>query len=143
MRKAEDLGKEVIGIETSKEHFAVMDSFSLDEQLVMLRAVLKRPAEEKEANFEKLIAAYMTGDSENIAVLDDQLTSNILPKQLWAKMRTKLIDERNVVMAARTVEKAKQTPVFIAVGASHLAGEGGLVSAFNKAGFKLSPVSVK
>ena len=143
MRKAEDLGKEVIGIETSKEHFAVMDSFSLEEQLVMLRAVLKRPAAEKEANFEKLITAYMAGDAENVAALDDQMTGSILPKAMWAKMRTKLIDERNVVMAARTVEKAKQTPVFIAVGASHLAGEGGLVSAFNKAGFKLSPVNVK
>lgn len=143
MRKAEDLGKEVIGIETSKEHFAVMDNFSLDEQLIMLRAVLKRPAAEKEANFEKLITAYMAGDAENVAALDDQMTGSILPKAMWAKMRTMLIDDRNVVMAARTVEKAKQTPVFIAVGASHLAGEGGLVSAFNKAGFKLSPVSVK
>ncbi len=54
-------------------------------------------------------------------------------------MRTKLIDERNVVMAQRTIEKAKQTPVFIAVGALHLAG-GGLISAFKKAGFKLTAV---
>ncbi len=68
MRKAEDLGKEVVGIETSKEHFGVMDNFTLDEQLVMLRAVLKRAPEEKEANFEKLITAYIAGDSDNIAI---------------------------------------------------------------------------
>lgn len=140
MRKAEDLGKEVIGIETSKEHFSVMDNFSMDEQMVMLRAVLKRPAAEKEANFEKLIAAYIAGDSANVAALDDQMTGSILPKDLWAKMRRKLVDERNVVMARRTVEKAKETPVFIAVGASHLAGEAGLLSAFKNAGYKLTPM---
>jgi len=117
-----------------------MDNFSLDEQLVMLRAVLKRPSEEKEANFEKLISAYLAGDSDNIAALDEQMTGSILPKEMWVKMRTKLIDERNVVMAQRTIEKAKEKPVFIAVGASHLAGDGGLISAFKKAGFKLSPV---
>ncbi len=141
MRKAEDLDKEVLGIETSKEHFGVMDNFSLDEQLVMLRAVLKRPPEEKEANFEKLIAAYLAGDSDNIAALDAQMTGSILPKEMWVKMRTKLIDERNVVMAQRTIEKAKEKPVFIAVGASHLAGDGGLISAFKKAGFKLTIVT--
>lgn len=139
MRKAEDLNKYVVGIETSKEHFAVMDNFSLDEQLVMLRAVLKRTAAEKEANFEKLIAAYLQGDSANILALDDEMTGHVLPKALWAKMRTKLVEERNVIMAQRTLEKAKSTPLFIAVGASHLAGDNGLIAAFKKAGFKLTP----
>lgn len=140
MARAEELAKEVRGIESGVEHFSVMDNFSLDEQLVMLRAVLKRPSEEKEANFEKLISAYLAGDSDNIAALDEQMTGSILPKEMWVKMRTKLIDERNVVMAQRTIEKAKEKPVFIAVGASHLAGDGGLISAFKKAGFKLSLV---
>jgi len=140
MARAEELAKEVRGIESGVEHFSVMDNFSLDEQLVMLRAVLKRPSEEKEANFEKLISAYLAGDSDNIAALDEQMTGSILPKEMWVKMRTKLIDERNVVMAQRTIEKAKEKPVFIAVGASHLAGDGGLISAFKKAGFKLSVV---
>jgi len=42
MAMAEDLDKEVLGIESSQEHFATMDSLSLDEQLIMLRAVLKK-----------------------------------------------------------------------------------------------------
>jgi uncharacterized protein len=42
MAMAEDLDKEVLGIESSKEHFASMDSLSLEEQLMMLRAVLKK-----------------------------------------------------------------------------------------------------
>ena len=45
MAMAADLDKEVLGIESSQEHFSSMDSLSLDEQLMMLRAVLKKNRE--------------------------------------------------------------------------------------------------
>jgi uncharacterized protein YbaP (TraB family) len=139
MARAEELDKEVKGIETGAEHFGVMDNFSLDDQLVMLRAVLKRPQDEKESNFEKLMSAYLEGDSEKIAKLDAKMTGSILPAALWARMKAKLLDERNQLMANRTIEYANIKPTFIAVGASHLAGDDGLISAFKKAGFKLTP----
>jgi uncharacterized protein len=139
MARAEELDKEVKGIESGAEHFGVMDNFSIDDQLIMLRAVLKRPQEEKESNFEKLMSAYLEGDSEKIARLDAKMTGSILPAALWARMKAKLLDERNLLMANRTIEYANSKPTFIAVGASHLAGDDGLISAFKKAGFKLTP----
>ena len=141
MRKAQDSEKDVVGIETSKAHFSIMDDFSIDEQMVMLRAVLKRTPERKEADFERLMAAYLDGDADKISALDEQITSGMLPQALWEKMRKKLLDDRNVVMAKRTLEMANATPVFIAVGASHLAGDSGLIAVFKKAGYKLTPVS--
>ena len=138
MTKSEDFGKQVKGLETSQEHFGVMDNFSIDEQLVMLRAVLKRTPAQKEADFERLLSAYLEGDSDKITTLDEQITGGMLPKEIWAKMRTKLLDERNVVMAQRSIAAANEKPVFVAVGASHLAGDNGLIAAFKKAGFKLS-----
>lgn len=138
MSEAENFGKDVIGIESAKEHFGVMDSFSMDEQMVMLRAVLKRTPEQKEADFERLMGAYLNGDSDKLTALDEQITGGMLPKELWGKMRAKLLDERNVVMAERTTAVAKDRAVFIAVGASHLSGDNGLIAAFKKAGFKLS-----
>jgi len=140
MTQAEDVGKQIIGIEDTQEHFGIMDSFSLDEQLVMLRAVLKRSAAEKEQGFASLIQAYLAGDSEAIAALDDKITGNMLPKALWDKMRTKLVDDRNVIMAQRIMEEAKQQKVFVAVGASHLAGQGGLLARLRAAGYQLSPL---
>ena len=140
MRKAQDSEKDVVGIETSKEHFGIMDDFSMDEQMVMLRAVLKRTPEQKEADFERLMTAYLDGDADKISALDEQITGGMLPQALWAKMRKKLLDDRNVVMAKRTVEMANAAPVFIAVGASHLAGDSGLITAFKKAGYKLTPI---
>ncbi|MGB7815998.1 MAG: TraB/GumN family protein [Methylotenera sp.] len=138
MTKAEENLKNVVGIETAKEHFGVMDDFSLEEQMVMLRAVLKRTPAQKEADYEHLMAAYLEGDSDKITALDEQITGGMLPKELWVKMRDRLLDKRNVVIAERSIKVANEKPVFVAVGASHLAGDNGLIAAFKKAGFKLS-----
>lgn len=135
---AENYGKKVNGLEQPEQHFATLDSFSLDEQLVMLRAVLKRSQEEKERDFEALLNAYLTGDTRKIAGLDDQLTEGMLPKALWEKMRTKFLDERNVRMAQSIIETSGQGSAFIAVGASHLAGQDGLLARLRQAGFKLT-----
>ncbi len=142
MTSAEDLSKQVVGIETPQEHFGVMDSFSLDEQMVMLRAVLKRSPEQKEKDFERLIRAYLKENAADIVKLDAQITGGMLPPDLWQKMRSKLLDERNVVMAQRTIAKATEQSTFVAVGASHLAGDTGLIQAFKQAGFKLVPLKM-
>lgn len=141
MTKAEESLKDVVGIETPQEHFAVMDDFSLEEQMVMLRAVLKRTQEQKEADFERLMAAYLDGDVGRVVQMDEQITGGMLPKDLWAKMKERLLDRRNKVMAERALKLAGEKPVFIAVGASHLAGEDGLIEAFKKAGYKLTPLA--
>jgi uncharacterized protein len=117
-----------------------MDSLSLDEQLLMLRAVLKRSETQKEKDFERLMRAYLSGDAERVAHIDEELTGGILPPALWQRLRVKLLDERNVGMAALGIARAQQEKVFIAVGAAHLAGPTGLLQAFKQAGFKLTAI---
>ncbi len=138
MTKAEDLGKNVVGIESAEEHFGVMDDFTMEEQMVMLRAVLKRTPEQKVVDFESLMTLYLTGDSDKITALNEKITAGMLPADLWAKIKDRLLDKRSVLMAERAIPLANEKPVFIAVGASHLAGDIGLLSAFKKAGYKLS-----
>ncbi|MEQ1766442.1 MAG: TraB/GumN family protein, partial [Methylotenera sp.] len=141
MTKAEESAKEVIGIEDTQEHFGVMDSFSLDEQLTMLRAVLKRTPAQKERDFELLLKAYLAGDSDKIAALDAKITGGMLPPALWKKMRESLLEKRNVVMVERIVDEAKNKKLFVAIGASHLAGRGGLIARLKAAGYALSSVA--
>jgi len=138
--KAEELDKRVLGLESPQEHFGVMDNLTTEEQLQMLRAVLKRSQKQKERDFEQLMKAYLAGDAEQVANMDDAMTRGVIPDALWQRMRIKLLDERNVLMAARSLEQAKQGRVFIAVGAAHLAGKNGLIQAFRQAGFKLTPL---
>lgn len=137
MTQAEDFGKEVVGIETAAAHFGTMDAFSRDEQLLMLRAVLKRTPEDKQRDYEKLIKAYLKGSSESVARLDEQITGGMLPPEMWQRMRAKLLDERNVLMAERIIAAAADKKVFAGVGASHLAGKGGLLERLKQAGYKL------
>ncbi len=140
MTKAEELGKNVVGIETAKEHFGVMDDFSMAEQMVMLRAVLKRTPEQKEADFESLMSEYLQGDSDKITALNEKITAGMLPADLWAKIKDKLLYKRSVLMADRAIPLTNEKPIFIAVGASHLAGDIGLINAFKKAGYRLSAI---
>jgi uncharacterized protein YbaP (TraB family) len=66
----------------------------------------------------------------------------MLPKDLWEKMRVKLIDERNEGMANGMLAHANDKSVFVAVGASHLAGENGLINRLRQAGYVLTPLSL-
>ena len=140
MTKAEDFAKEVRGLESAAEHFGAMDSLSLDEQLLMLRAVLKRSEEEKLKDYERLMKAYLAGNSAKLAALDDEITGGMLPRELWQRMRVKLLDERNQRMTARILTASQDKTLFVAVGASHLAGETGLIATLKKAGYQLQPI---
>ena len=143
LAKAEEQLKTIKGLEKTNEHFSVLDSISLDDQMVMLRAVLKRSQKDKERDFEKLLKAYQSENLKKISDLDETITGGMLPKELWASMKTKLIDERNVGMANGFISNASDNSVFAAVGASHLGGEGGILNRLLEAGYKISPVTIK
>ncbi|WP_019897990.1 TraB/GumN family protein [Methylotenera mobilis] len=140
MRLAEDLGKDVIGLETADEHFSVMDGLTLDEQVAFLRKVLRRSQKTKERDYEQLVKAYLKGDADKLSAMNDKMTGSMLPAELWARMRVKLLDERNLAMAERILAKAHDKSLFVAVDASHLAGKTGLVATLKKAGYKISVV---
>jgi len=140
MRLAEDLGKDIIGLETADEHFSVMDGLTLDEQVAFLRKVLRRSQKTKERDYEQLVKAYLKGDADKLSAMNDKMTGSMLPAELWARMRVKLLDERNLAMAERILAKAHDKSLFVAVGASHLAGKTGLVATLKQAGYKISVV---
>ena len=140
MAMAADLDKEVLGIESSQEHFSSMDSLSLDEQLMMLRAVLKKTENEKLSDYNFLMKQYISGDVEQIRKTDERFTGKLLPEVLWAKIKVQLMNERNKKMVIKIKELSKDKQLFIAVGASHLAGQDGLLNQLIDSGFKMSPL---
>ncbi len=140
MAKAEEQDKKIIGLEKTSEHFSVLDAVSMEDQLIMLRAVLKRSQKDKVRDYEKLLKTYQSGDLKKVIDLDDKITGGMLPKAVWEYMRIKLIDERNAGMAEGLVSEANDKAVFAAVGASHLAGEGGMLGRLREAGFTVTPV---
>jgi len=140
MSMASDLDKDVTGIESSQEHFAIMDSLSFDDQLVMLRSVLKKTEKERLSDYKLLMKEYLLADLDRIRKTDEELTGKLLPPDLWAKMKIQLMDERNKKMVIKIKELSKDKQLFIAVGASHLAGQDGLLNQLRQSGFKISPI---
>lgn len=138
--QAQRAGKKIKPLETPQAHFSALESISLDEQLLILRSVLKRSQAQKEKDFELLIQAYLSGDIHQVAALDAEMTADDLPAGLWEKLRVKLLDERNMHMAEHIAAVAGQQSVFVAVGAAHLPGERGIIDLLNRAGWVVTPV---
>lgn len=138
--QAQQAGKQVQALEGMQEHFSALESLSLQEQMQMLRTVLARSQAQKEADFELLVQAYLSGDLARVAALDEQLSGNGLSPALWQKLKLLLLDERNVSMAARISKLAPTQSLFVAVGAAHLPGQGGIIERLQQAGFKVELV---
>jgi uncharacterized protein len=138
--KAEDFMKITQGLETPSEHFKALDKFTIDEQMNLLKAVLQKDLEQKEINYELLLSAYLSFDTEKILNTDVLITKSLVSKATWKKMEYYFLTRRNKFFAERAKELIKGNRIFIAVGASHLGGETGLLNQFKEAGFKLKPM---
>jgi uncharacterized protein YbaP (TraB family) len=136
--KAQEQARKIEGLEDARAHFSLLDDLSREEQLTILRTVLKHSQQERERDFDALVQAYLAGDLSVIAAVDEQTTGSMLPPELWQKIRIKLLVERNRTMANRIAEEAAQHKLFVAAGAAHLAGEGGILARLRKAGYKIS-----
>jgi uncharacterized protein YbaP (TraB family) len=60
---------------------------------------------------------------------------------MWKDMQKKLLINRNTLFFKRILDIEKDNKLFIAVGASHLAGKNGLLNLFKNAGYSLKPLT--
>jgi uncharacterized protein len=107
---------------------------------VMLRMVLKRTPQQRQRNFEELVKTYLSGDLARIIEVNARQSGEQLPPELWSRILQKLLNERNVLMAERIQQQTAERSAFIAVGAAHLPGEGGLLARLRNAGYQVTPV---
>lgn len=132
-------GKQILGLESPDTHFGALDSLSDAEQLALLRVTLAQSVEEKEEGFEAVVQAYLDKEIGKIAAEDEKRLGDLSP-ELWNKVKALLLDQRNASMANGIVSQMKKSRVFVAVGAAHLPGEGGLIARLRQAGYQLSAV---
>ena len=138
--KAEDYMKVTQGLESPAEHFKALDSFLMDEQMLLLKAVLKKDLEQKELSYESLVSAYLTFNAEHILKVDSELTKSLVSESIWKKMELNFLINRNILFGKRIKNLIKGNKLFIAIGASHLGGKTGLLNQFKEAGFKIKPM---
>lgn len=144
----EDLGiendKEIGGVETLEEQIAVLTSVDLDAAVRMFkRSVddLSSSRRSGEGETEQLIVSYLRGDEEQ--QLAETLVGLSPEDPELVPFVDALVWNRNRIMANRTadwIRANEDRSLFLAVGAAHLGGEGGVISLLEKKGFTLTRI---
>ena len=113
-------------LETVGEQLAILDGFSLNEQVQMLKDTLNE-LPEIAALHEQLILAYLDRDLANLVRISEQ-SMGMGSVELKEKLSEQLIVQRNRRMVNRMEPMLLKGRVFVAVGALHLPGEEGILS---------------
>jgi uncharacterized protein YbaP (TraB family) len=130
--EAREEGKEASGLETIEEQMNVFDELTEEQQVAFLDAALEQVEEddaEGKGSIEHLTALYRAGD---VDALFQELGKHYDPTDPVAKaLMERLVDDRNVRMVDRLLERARAEPeltYFVAVGALHFPGPKGILA---------------
>jgi uncharacterized protein YbaP (TraB family) len=125
-------GKEVAGLESIEEQLAVFESLTLSEQVALLRETLAARAELPQV-FERLILAYLARDLVALLRLGDEYLAGG-DAALAERFKTAALAVRNERMVERMGPYLDAGGCFVAVGALHLPGEGGILERLSASG---------
>lgn len=124
--------KKVIGIETVDEQLSALHTLSYEEQAdLLIQSVEEVKKGEKSSNMD-LMKYYIAQDLDSILAMSDE-------QQMPPKLFKAMITDRNIRMADRIAVFIHERPTFIAVGALHLPGPGGVIDLLRKKGYTVEP----
>lgn len=129
---AKNQGKEILGLETASFQMSIFDAIPLNEQISWITEHLDNEVESKKT-WREMVEMYKSQDVEALAK-----SLNDYPE--YKKYEDELLTKRNERWIPQILEMARENPVFVAVGAAHLGGKGGVISLLKKAGYKVTPV---
>jgi uncharacterized protein YbaP (TraB family) len=127
--------KDVLGLETLSEQFALFDGMPEAAQQRFLEDILTSLDDNQiGVHLDALVGAWLHADARG---LEDELEREKSEPSLFAReMLPRLLDERNRNMAEKIAAIAQPgTTTFVAVGALHLVGPEGLIELMRKRGF--------
>ena len=139
LRKAQESGKEMDGLETARFQMSLFDKIPYSEQANLLRDALheeEASEEEKEASpsMEALTATYKAQDVDSLAAM------LLLQDEFTRKYSDLFVVGRNKNWISGMQKLMAEGPVLFAVGAGHLGGEQGVVRLLRAAGYRVSAV---
>lgn len=137
MQRARENGLRVEGLETLEEQAAVFAAFSDAEQVAMLRDTVCH-FDLVQSQLGRLVDLYLRRDVGAIIRLTEEYAGS--DRELAARMEKLLIDDRNARMAERLQGALRGGEAFVAVGALHLPGRGGILALLEKRGYVLTRV---
>jgi uncharacterized protein YbaP (TraB family) len=134
MLTAQQAGKSLRGLESLQEQAAVFESLSSEDQVAML-AELVCHYDLMQRDVELMIEHYIARDLKALMQMTVRYRSTHQDHLLEA-----LLKQRNPRMLERMLPSLKEGKAFIAVGALHLPGKGGLLHLLEENGFRVEAV---
>ena len=137
-QEAELQGKKRYGLETNSEQVAVFESFTLQQQIIMLDDAIK-DNRRLPAVFDELLHYYLQRDLTGLERISEKYMlqgDNMLAKSF----KQKALLDRNYRMVRRMKPRLNEGNSFIAVGALHLPGDEGILRLLEKEGYRVTAV---
>jgi uncharacterized protein YbaP (TraB family) len=129
--------KQIVGLESPRDQFALFDGLSPQQQELMLRDALV-PAAASSAEVEELIAAWRRGDG---AALEALLFGPLDESPELAPFYEATFFARNRHMARGIEAVLAETPyAFVVLGAGHLVGARGVPALLERSGYRVRQV---
>ena len=139
-RTARDLGVKVVALETVGEQTDALASLDPSVSATALISAAQRPELGPDA-YATLLSLYVQEKpGEILSVID---ASHIMTAQEIAadeQMTRELLGARNKIMVERMAPLLEAGGAFVAVGALHLTGKGGLIALLREAGYSVTAV---
>ena len=127
---AEGLNLEIDGLESVEDHIYVLDTINLDEQVKMLKAVIKNFKKYRLYTL-KMAEIYYEGDIQRIYKTGRKSTG---------KFTKVLLKNRNHNMTDSFSQKIQNKRLFAAIGAGHLGGKFGMISLLKRKNLQVKPI---
>lgn len=131
MLRARAAGKELFGIETLAEQTALFAGLPVADQLALLRETVCH-WDELQREMGSLVEAWAAGDLARLYREAQRYESSV-----QRRLSDELLHARNARMAERLAPRYAEPGTFVAVGALHLPGPGGLLERLAAAGYTL------
>jgi uncharacterized protein YbaP (TraB family) len=135
--------KDIGGVETVEEQLGVMDSFTIEEQILALESSLDYLDTNKNIT-QKMKELYMQGDSKKMmSFIESMMFQMPKYKKMEEKFMNLLLYDRNIKMAKRIekiVSKESKKEALFAFGVMHFLGKKSIIEILQSHGYKIKRV---
>lgn len=139
-RRAAEQGKPIHELESLNEQLAVLEGLPQEDQVALLRQAVDE-YERMPRRIDRLVDAYLARDLAHIwRVSQERASAGEEERRLNEVFTRRLLHDRNARMAERAEARLREGGAFIAVGALHLYGRGGVLSLLESRGWRVTRV---
>ena len=135
--RASGNGLKVIGLETLEQQLSFLEEMPMTMQLSLLDQAIAESGRISEAH-DQMVDAYLENNLAHLQALSEDEFQIIGSEERDYFFQAGILN-RNLRMLQSLLPQLENNSVFVAVGALHLPGEGGLLDLLRQSGYELKP----